>query len=85
LFKGGKASLLGQTQMLASTEIHTGLAVNHLRLDCKGADLTAFVNGFQLAMAQDATLTHGDAGLLAGTFKDPGVDIVFDNFVAFAP
>jgi hypothetical protein len=85
LFKDGKARLLGQDQMLPSTSIHTGLAVNHLRLDCQGSGLTAFVNGFQLGQAQDASLTHGDAGLLAGTFKDPGVDIVFDNFMVFAP
>jgi hypothetical protein len=85
LFQGGKARLLGQDQMLPSTAIRTGLAVNHLRLDCQGTGLAGFANELELARAQDATLQHGDAGLLAGTFKQPGVDIVFDNFVIFAP
>ena len=85
IFKNGQARLLGQDQMQASPAIHKGLAVNHLRADCKGDTLTVFANGLQLAEAQDATLKHGDVGLVAGTFKQPGADIVFDNFVVFAP
>jgi hypothetical protein len=34
---------------------------------------------------QDATLNAGDVGLLAGTFDQPGVDAIFDNFVALKP
>jgi len=30
-------------------------------------------------------LTHGDFGLLAGTFSQPGVDVVFDNFIVTKP
>ncbi|NJN80226.1 MAG: hypothetical protein HC797_07025, partial [Anaerolineales bacterium] len=44
-----------------------------------------YVNGFQVAQAQDSTLTSGDVGILAGTFDTPGVDIVFDNFVVLQP
>ena len=85
LFESGKAKLLGQEQMQSSSAIHKGLAVNHLRADCQGDHLALFVNGFQLAETHDPTLKHGDIGLLAGTFKQPGADIVFDNFVVFAP
>ena len=85
LFQNGTAKLLGQDQMQPSTSIHIGMAFNHLRADCNGTDLAFYVNGFQLADAHDATLTHGDVGLLAGTFKQPGADIMFDNFVVFAP
>jgi hypothetical protein len=85
IFKNGQARLLGQDQMQASPAIHKGLAVNHLRADCKGDTLTVFANGLPLAETQDATLKHGDVGLVAGTFKQPGADIVFDNFVVFAP
>jgi hypothetical protein len=85
LFKDGQTTLLGQEQMRPSTAINKGLAVNHLRADCKGDALAIFVNGFQLAEVHDATLKHGDVGLLAGTFKHGGADIVFDNFVVFAP
>jgi len=85
IFSGGKASLLGQAEMQYSENIHKGLAVNHLRADCVGNTLTFFVNGFQVAQAQDATLISGDVGVLAGTFATPGVDIVFDNFVVLQP
>lgn len=85
IFSGGKATLLGQTEMQASENINKGLAVNHLRADCVGNTLTFYVNGFQIAQAQDATLPSGDVGMLAGTFGTSGVDIVFDNFVVLQP
>ena len=85
LFQNGKADLLGQSEMSSNGNIHTGAAVNHLRADCKGNDLSFYVNGSQLADARDSTLTHGDVGLLAGTFGHPGADIVFDNFVVMKP
>jgi hypothetical protein len=43
------------------------------------------VNGFQLISVQDARLKSGDIGLLAGTFAQPSVDVIFDNFVALKP
>ncbi|MCC6260208.1 MAG: hypothetical protein IT311_05035 [Anaerolineales bacterium] len=85
IYTGGLGVLLGQSEMQPSTNIHTGLAVNHLRADCIGNTLTFFVNGIQVAQAQDATLKQGDVGLLAGTFSTPGVDVVFDNFVVLQP
>ncbi|KXK45703.1 MAG: hypothetical protein UZ10_BCD003001803 [Bacteroidetes bacterium OLB10] len=85
LFKDGQATLLGQSEMLSSDNINKGLAINHLRADCAGQTLTFYVNGFQIAQAQDSTLTSGDVGMLAGTFSTAGVDIVFDNFVVLQP
>lgn len=85
LFTGGRAVLLGQGEMQSSEYIHTGLAINHLRADCAGSTLTLYVNGFQTASVQDSTLTSGDVGLLAGTFSQPGVDVIFDNFVVLKP
>lgn len=85
LFKDGQAVLLGQSEMLSSSNINKGLAINHLRADCAGQTLTFYVNGFQIAQAQDATLTSGDVGIIAGTFATPGVDIIFDNFVVLQP
>ncbi len=81
IFTNAQAKLLGQSEMQVSDKIKTGIAVNHLRADCNGDTLTLFVNGFQLAQVQDPSLTHGDVGLLAGTFSHPGVDVIFDNFV----
>ena len=85
IFSGGKATLLGQAEMQSSENINKGLAINHLRADCVGNTLTFFVNGFQVAQAQDSTLASGDVGMLAGTFGTSGVDIVFDNFVVLQP
>lgn len=85
IFSGKQAALLGQNEMQASSNIKTGLAVNHLRADCAGDTLTFYVNGFQVASVQDATLKTGDVGLLAGTFSQPGVDVIFDNFVVLKP
>ena len=85
LFSGGQAVLLGQNEMLASENINKGLAVNHLRADCTGDQLTFYVNGFQIAAVQDSTLKSGDVGMLVGTFAKPGVDVILDNFVALKP
>jgi hypothetical protein len=85
IFTSGKAGLLGQASMQTSEAIVTGTAVNHLRLDCIGDSLAAYVNGVQVAQVQDQTLSHGEVGILAGTFDEPGADIVFDNFVVLQP
>lgn len=85
LYKDHQATLLGQSAMQSSTDIKTGAAVNHLRLDCSGSSLTAYANSVRLGEAQDPTLQHGDVGVLAGTFDQAGVDVVFDNFVALKP
>lgn len=85
IFSGGKAQLLGQSEMKADANIRTGLAVNHIRADCLGDTLSFYINGFPVATAQDTTLKSGDVGLLAGTFSQPGVDVVFDNFVVLKP
>lgn len=85
LFQNGQTNLLGQEQMQRSEAIRTGMAVNHLRLDCSGEELSAYANGSLLAKAKDASLKQGDIGVLAGTFKKTGADIVFDNFLVLAP
>jgi hypothetical protein len=85
LFQDGKAALLGQSEMQRSSKITTGTAVNHLRFDCNGARLQGYVNGSAVADVSDTTLAHGDVGLLAGTFEQPGADIVFGNFIVIQP
>ena len=82
---GGNAIQLGQSEMQYDESIHTGLAVNHLRADCNGDTLIFYVNGTPVAKAQDSDLAEGDIGLLAGTFAQPGVDVIFDNFVVLQP
>ncbi len=85
IYTGGQAVLLGQSEMQLNSNIKKGLAVNHLRADCAGNTLTFYVNGFQVVSVQDDRLKSGDVGLLAGTFTQPGVDVIFDNFVTLKP
>jgi hypothetical protein len=82
---GGNAIQLGQSEMQFNEAVHTGLAVNHLRADCIGDTFTLYINGTPVAQAQDADFAEGDVGLLAGTFTQPGVDVIFDNFVVLQP
>jgi hypothetical protein len=82
---GGNVIQLGQSEMQFNEAVHTGLAVNHLRADCVGDTFTFYINGAPVAQAQDADFAEGDVGLLAGTFAQPGVDVIFDNFVVLQP
>jgi hypothetical protein len=83
-FIGGQAILLGQNEMQASEMIQTG-NMNHLRADCIGNTLTFYINFTQVAVALDADLLTGDVGVLAGAFSEPGVDVMFDNFLVLQP
>lgn len=83
-FIGGQTTLLGQTEMQSSEMIQAD-SVNHLRADCIGDSLVFFVNYQLVAGASDAELATGDVGVLAGSFAQPGVDVLFDHFVAMQP
>jgi len=85
IFNNGQSALLGQSEMQSSDKIKTGTAINHLRADCNGDTLSLVVNGSLVAQVHDLNLKHGDVGLLAGTFSQPGVDVIFDNFVVIKP
>jgi len=38
-----------------------------------------------LTSVADSTLSSGDVGLLASTYDEAGVDILFDNFTVTTP
>ena len=83
-FIGGQTILLGQESMLP-TDVILADGVNHLRADCIGDSLIFYVNFVQVAAVQDADFPTGDVGLLAGSFTEPGVDVMFQNFVVIQP
>jgi hypothetical protein len=83
-FIGGMTLLLGQREMQASDAVHTG-TMNHLRADCIGNTLTFYINFTEVASATDTDFPTGDVGLVAGAFSEPGVDVLFDNFVVLQP
>lgn len=83
-FIGGQTLLLGQNAMQPSDSIQKE-AVNHIRADCVGNTLTLYVNFKQVATAQDSDFATGDVGVLAGSFTQPGVDVLFQNFMVVQP
>src|SRR5215207_2332260 len=83
-FIGGLTLPLGQTEMQASDAIQVG-TMNHLRADCIGDKLTFYINFTEVASATDPDFPSGDVGLVAGSFTEPGVDVLFDNFVVLQP
>jgi hypothetical protein len=83
--KDGQLSLIGTPDMHFSNAIHTGQASNHLRADCDGSTLSLYANEIKLAEVQDADFPTGEAGLIAGTFEVPGVEIRFDDFTIWRP
>jgi len=60
-------------------------ALNHIKASCVGDELSLTVNGKHVLTVHDSTFTDGDVGLIAGTFDEPGADILFDNFVVRRP
>jgi len=82
--KNGEARYLSADKMQPSDAILQGEATNHIRVSCIGSDLSLSINGREVARVTDTSFTSGDVGLLAGTFANTGVDILFDNFSASA-
>jgi hypothetical protein len=83
-FIGGQTLLLGQSEMQTSDAIQTG-TMNHLRADCIGDKLTFYINFTEVTSATDTDFPNGDVGLVAGAFSEPGVDVLFDNFLVLQP
>ena len=83
--KAGEQSLLGQEAMRYASVIKTGLAINHLRAECHSNTLRFYINDAPVALVEDFDFTEGDVGLLAGTFDEGGLDLLFDNFVVLQP
>lgn len=81
----GDEIFLGMKGYQQSEAIHTGLATNHLRVECKGESLALIVNGQELARVNDASYQVGDVGLIVGAFSDTDVNVFFDNFFVNQP
>jgi hypothetical protein len=84
-FKDNELLMISAAQMQSSEAIVQGKATNRLRADCAGSRLTFYVNGTKVAEGEDTDFSEGYAGLIAGTFETPGVEILFDNFAVLQP
>jgi len=82
MIKNGIKSGLSSAKMQTSKAILQGAATNKIRAECTGNTLNLIVNGEQLASVTEPSFSEGDAGLIAGSYETPGVDIVFKNFSA---
>lgn len=83
--QNGQASLLGMDQMARHEAIYADGQVNRLRADCIAELLIFYVNDTLVGSAMDSDFQRGDVGLLAGSFEQGGVDVLFDNFVVYKP
>ncbi len=83
--KDGERSLIGQEMLSYSAAILQPNIQNRLRFDCRGQTLTAYANGRSISAVSDKDFSSGDAGIIAGSFEQGGVDVVFDNFVVYKP
>lgn len=83
--KDGVQQLLSSDAMQPSEAIEQGATPNHIRADCIGSYLALHVNDEKLAEVQDQDFQFGDVGLIAGAFDQPGVEILFDDFLVLKP
>ena len=84
-YQAGEFSYLSAEQMESASGINSGTTLNKVRADCVGSTLTLYANGQQLSSVTDTSFTTGDVGLIVGTFDEPNVGILFDNFVVYEP
>ncbi len=79
--KDGNRKLVNRTEMPPSEVIKRGNETNHLRADCIGDTLSLYVNGQLVDSQQETEYGAGDVGLIAGSFQEGSVDILFKNFI----
>ena len=80
--QGGFLTVIGSEGYQFSDRINLGTTENQLRAECSGNRLRFYVNGVLLAEAVDSELSHGDVGVIAGTFSADTTQVFFDNFEA---
>jgi hypothetical protein len=60
-------------------------AVNTLRGDCVGDELSLYINGRRMLMIEDDTIETGEIGFLNGTGAQPGQVVRYDDYTVFEP
>lgn len=81
----GKYRLISGANMVYNAAIQQDDPVNHIGAECIRSDLILYVNNQKVIEAHDSTHTYGEVGVIAGTIKQPGVEITFDNFMVIDP
>lgn len=83
--KEGVYELLNNNSMEFFAEIAQGDALNQITATCNDTQLSLAINGKIVLQEEDTNFTVGDIGFIAGTFAEPGVEIIFDNLVVLQP
>jgi hypothetical protein len=73
------------TAMSRSSLIRLDGSENRIRAVCKGKQLSLYINGEQAAQVEDATLERGDIGMAAGTLRQGGTIVWFDDLKVDKP
>lgn len=81
----GIYEMINSPSMEFAPTVHQGKSINNLVATCQGDTLSFDINGVNQFLIKDGNFTSGDVGLIAGSFKEPGVDIFFDNLSVFQP
>ncbi len=85
-FIDGTEALIGmESLMFDDTLVNLGNATNHISASCVGSKLSLSINGTSAVEVADSDLSSGDIGLIAGSYSEEGVDILFDNLVVRKP
>jgi len=83
--KEGKYQMISGDSLQFSEVLRQGETTNFIGVDCKGSTLILYANKKKLLEVQDSDFTSGEVGLIVGSYSEPGVDILFDNFVVTKP
>lgn len=84
-YRHGERSMLSGEAMLPADPIAPSGADNHLAADCLPDGLRLYVNGSLVSEAALDSEPVGDVGLIAGTYAESGLQVVFDNFSVRVP
>jgi hypothetical protein len=84
--KDDEATILtGGGKFQQADAIPLGSETYVIRLACEGDRYTLLVNGEEIDSANSSAFSAGDVGLLAGSFEQGGVEVLFDDFSVSAP
>jgi hypothetical protein len=82
---GSGMQYIQMDSMQSSSAIHVGERENHIGAECAGDTLRLFVNDTLVDEVSDPDFTHGDIGVIAGTFSKPETEILFSNLEVYDP
>lgn len=78
-------TLLGAEQLQYDSTLHSSDLPLRLVAECSGHGLSLTVGDDLLMTVEDDSFDRGDVGVIAGAYREGGVDILFDDFLVRQP